>query len=98
MNEQEKIKELSLLKDILRRKEELMVKNFDSNFLILITNKFTMRVLARALDFYENKVYNKFEMFGMPFIVLEDSKFSSFNSNSDLFLQPYFEIHPIIKE
>jgi len=95
MNEQEKLKELSLLKDILRRKEELMI---DSNFLILITNEFTMRVLTRALGFYENQIYNKFHIFGMPFVVLEDSKFGSFSSNSELFLQPYFEIHPIIKE
>jgi hypothetical protein len=120
MNKQEKIKELCpLLKDILERKEELITNGIpkslfgDSNSLILITNNFTMRVLASALGVIEDEKKRaedlvscvlKFhelkkcllKLFGMPFVVLDelDSKFGS-NSES---LQPYFEIHPIIKE
>jgi len=93
MNKQEKIKDL--LKNILERKEELITKDFDSNSLILITNNFTIRVLTSALDFDNNNWLQEVKtLFGMPFVVLEDSKFGSISEYG----QPYFEIHPIIKE
>jgi hypothetical protein len=89
----------SLLKNIQERKEELMVNlniDFDSTSLILITNEFTIRVLISALGLNHSNIQDiikRNQIFGMPVIVLESSKSGS-NSES---LQPYFEIHPIIK-